>query len=127
MSTTTTNGIKIEVTPQYLTEESDPSKRFWMYIYHVRIVNHSSQRVQLLNRHWVITNGLGEVQEVRGVGVVGQQPTLAPTQSFAYTSGCPLDTSVGSMHGSYTFVDQDGNLFEAQIDPFILEDPAHSN
>ena len=127
MSTTTTNGIEIEVTPQYLTEESDPSKRFWMYIYHVRIVNRSSQRVQLLSRHWVITNGLGEVQEVRGTGVIGQQPSLAPAQSFEYTSGCPLDTSVGSMQGSYTFIGQDGKLFEAYIDPFILEDPTRSN
>ena len=127
MSTATTNGIEITVSPEYLSEDSDPSKRFWLYVYHVQIVNHSNQRVQLLNRHWVITNGLGEVQEVRGLGVVGQQPSLEPQESFEYTSGCPLDTSVGSMHGSYTFADQEGNLFEAEIAPFLLEDPTHSN
>ena len=127
MSKTTTQGIEITVQPEYLEAESEPGSRVWLYIYHVTIWNRSLKKVQLLNRHWVITNGLGEVEEVRGVGVVGKQPVLNPGESFRYTSACPLNTPLGSMHGSYSFVDENKEVFDAQIAPFLLEDPDHSN
>ena len=127
MSVATTRGIQISVQPEYLETESEPEANFWLHIYHVTIRNTSSEKVQLLRRHWVITNGLGEVEEVKGAGVVGEQPVLALGQSFQYTSGCPMDTPMGSMHGTYTFSTENGEEFDAEIAPFLLEDPKRSN
>lgn len=127
MSTAITQDIKITVEPEYLETESEPSAHFWLFIYHVHIHNLSSTKVQLLSRHWIITNGLGEIEEVKGDGVVGKQPVLNPGESFTYTSGCPMKTPIGSMHGTYSFVTPEGEKFAAEIAPFLLEDPARSN
>lgn len=127
MSKSLSHGIEIEVTPHFHPDRSAPSQHRWFFSYDIRITNTSQQTVQLLRRHWVITNGRGEVEHVRGVGVVGEQPVLLPTRSFRYTSFCPLDTSLGAMHGSFQFRSEDGSTFEAEIAPFTLADPADLN
>jgi ApaG protein len=123
MSDTTTRGVRVQVTPRYLDEQSDPRAGIWAFAYHVRITNLGSAPVQLVSRHWIITDATGRVEEVRGPGVVGQQPTLPPGESYAYTSGCPLPTAMGTMHGSYRMRLPDGETFEAAIDPFTLAEP----
>ncbi|HSW15163.1 MAG TPA: Co2+/Mg2+ efflux protein ApaG, partial [Solimonas sp.] len=97
MSDTTTRGVRIIVRPQYVAEQSDPASSQYLFAYHITIRNEGSETVQLISRHWVITNGEGQVDEVRGPGVVGYQPVLEPGKEFQYTSGCPLGTPVGSM------------------------------
>jgi ApaG protein len=96
-------------------------------VYHITIENHGSHEVQLTNRHWVITNGHGQIEEVRGVGVVGVQPRISPGETFHYSSACPLDTPVGSMRGSYRMVKEDGSHFDAQIESFTLVAPHSLN
>ena len=123
MSEAMTRGIRVEVRPNYLENQSDPRSGLWMFAYHVRILNDSTDTVQLLSRHWIITDATGRVEEVRGPGVVGEQPVLAPGQSFDYTSGCPLPTPMGTMHGSYQMVTQRGERFDAEIAPFTLAEP----
>jgi ApaG protein len=123
MSDTTTRGIRIIVQPRFLPEQSDPSEGRYLFAYHITIRNQGTVEVQLLSRHWVITDGEGKVEEVSGPGVVGYQPRLAPGQEFQYTSGCPLPTPVGTMHGSYEMVAVDGQRFEAAISPFRLAVP----
>lgn len=128
MSDTTTRQVRIRVEPEYLPAQSTPQSQRWLFAYHVTIENQGSVAVQLLNRHWVITNGEGEVDEVRGPGVVGQQPQLQPGESFSYTSGCPLDTPVGTMHGEYEMQLADsGERFLARIAPFRLAVPGALN
>lgn len=95
----------------------------WFFLYTITIVNDGSDTVQLLSRHWVITDGAGRVEEVKGPGVVGEQPVLAPNESFTYTSGCPLTTSFGVMEGTYQMVTGSGERFDVKIAPFTLSEP----
>ena len=109
-SDTTTEGIRIQVKSLYLADRSSPREGQFYFAYSIRITNVGLETAQLLTRHWIITDAEGEVQEVRGEGVVGKQPVLEPSMSFEYTSYCPLKTNVGSMHGSYTLARPDGRL-----------------
>ncbi len=127
MSQAVTKGVRVEVLSRFHPEQSDPSNRFWFFSYTVRISNESEVPVQLVSRHWVITDATGHEEHVRGPGVVGQQPRLAPEESFEYTSGCPLTTSMGTMHGTYQLVLDDGTEFDAEIAPFTLADPLSLN
>lgn len=126
-SETLTRGVRIRVQPEFLPDQSEPAEKLWVFAYHVTITNEGAEPVQLLSRHWVITNGEGRVEEVRGPGVVGMQPLLEPGGSFQYTSGCPLDTPLGSMHGSFQMRTRQGQDFDARIDPFTLADPLGLN
>ena len=117
-----TRGVRVHVTAQYSPEYSDQSRRKWFFLYTIRITNEGSRTVQLLNRHWVITDANGEIEEVRGPGVVGQQPVLKHGESFEYTSGCPLDTPFGSMRGSYEMRIVGGETFNAEIAGFALRE-----
>jgi ApaG protein len=114
------HGIRIAVQPRYIPEESAPTSRQWIFAYKIRILNESDKTVQLLSRRWKIVDSTGHSEEVRGEGVIGQQPTLAPGQSFEYSSFCPLKTSWGTMEGTYRFRDQDGNDFLTPITRFYL-------
>src|ERR1700681_1612093 len=125
-SEATTKSIKVHVKSQYDPSRSNPNQNQWFFLYTVRITNEGSETVQLMSRHWVITDAMGKVQEVRGPGVVGNQPVLAPTQSFKYTSGCPLTTPFGSMHGTYQMVNQAAEKFDIEIAPFTLTEPYSS-
>jgi ApaG protein len=118
-----TRGIRVHVQSRFLPERSSPEARQWLYLYTVRIANHGDQTVQLLSRHWVITDASGRIEEVRGPGVVGEQPVLEPGEGFEYTSACPLTTSFGVMHGSYEMVTPAGERFEVEIAPFALGEP----
>lgn len=122
-SEATTRGIKVEVESRYLKEQSDPSSKRWFFAYDIRISNHGNDVVQLLNRHWIITDANGTVEEVKGPGVVGNQPLLAPGESFEYTSFCPLTTPFGTMEGSYEMVTDAGATFNAAIARFGLSEP----
>ena len=115
--------LSISVTPQYLAEQSDPDKNRFVFAYTVRITNNGQHAAQVISRHWVITDARQNVQEVRGLGIVGQQPLLAPGASFEYTSGCPLPTPFGTMKGSYHCVGDNGIPFEADIPEFVLAMP----
>jgi ApaG protein len=115
-----TRGIAVRVAVSFLAEQSDPSSNRWFWSYHVRIENGSDKAVQLLSRTWTITDGRGTVHEVVGEGVVGEMPLIAPGASFDYVSGCPLETSSGTMIGSYRMVDEDGGAFEVAIPRFQL-------
>ena len=119
-SEATTKGVCISVDARYAPAQSAPGLGQWFFLYRVTIRNVGQDTVQLLSRHWVITNGHGETSEVRGPGVVGQHPELAPGQEFSYTSGCPLDTTTGTMHGSYRFRCGQADDFDATIAPFAL-------
>jgi ApaG protein len=115
--------IKISVRSDYLPEQSHAQQNRYAFAYTVIIENQGTEPVQLLDRHWIITDTDGKIQEVRGEGVVGEKPFLNPGQSFRYTSGTLLDTPVGSMHGSYGMVAGDGTRFNAEIPPFSLATP----
>jgi ApaG protein len=123
VSTSVTNGIKVEVESRFIPERSSAPEGQFFFAYRVRISNEGNATAQLVSRHWIITNADGEVQEVRGPGVVGEQPVLQPGDTFEYTSFCPLTTAVGTMHGSYTMATPDGGTFEAEIAPFTLAVP----
>lgn len=128
MSNTLTRGIRIVVRPCYLPEQSAPDAGQYLFAYHITIRNEGQETVQLLSRHWIITDGEGHIEEVRGPGVVGQQPTLRPGEQFEYTSGCPLTTPVGSMRGAFTLQRLDGTeRFDADILPFTLAMPRALN
>jgi ApaG protein len=118
-----TRSIRVRVRSQYAPEHSQPHQHQWFFLYTVRISNEGTEMVQLVSRHWVITDGNGQVQEVRGLGVVGKQPVLAPGQSFQYTSGCPLSTAFGSMQGTYQMKTSEGEDFDVTIAPFTLSEP----
>ena len=122
-SDTTTRGIRIEVQSTYMPERSAPSDAQYLFEYHVRISNVGSETAQLISREWIITNADGEVERVKGPGVVGEKPVLTPGTSFEYRSFCPLKTSVGSMQGSYQMVTANGEQFDAMISPFTLAVP----
>jgi ApaG protein len=122
----TTRDLTVRVVVSFLPEQSAPEQARWFWSYHVRIENGGRSAVQLLGRHWRITDGEGNVHEVRGQGVVGEMPVIPPGDSFDYVSGCPLDTPSGKMSGDYQFVDEDGVPFEARIPEFALVSPAES-
>lgn len=119
----TTRGITVRVAPNFLPDQSAPSQGRWFWSYHIRIENHGDGPVQLLTRHWRITDGHGEISHVSGDGVVGEQPVLAPGESHDYVSGCPLPTPHGAMEGAYAFVREDGSQFLAAIPLFELLAP----
>jgi ApaG protein len=115
--------LVVSVTPQYLPDQSNPQEQRYVFAYTVRITNKGTHPAQLISRHWVITDGRQNVQEVRGLGVVGQQPLIAPGDSFEYTSGCPLPTPVGTMRGTYLCVGDNGVPFDVPIPEFMLAMP----
>lgn len=118
-----TRKIRVAVVSEYAPSRSAPSDSQWFFLYTITISNEGQETVQLLTRHWIITDGAGRIEEVRGPGVVGQQPTLAPGESFTYTSGCPLTTPFGTMQGSYQMVTSEGEPFDVTIAPFTLSEP----
>lgn len=128
-SSTTTNGVSVEVESEWLPERSNPARNQWFFTYRVRITNVGTQTVQLVSRHWIIENGNGRVEHVRGPGVVGETPVLGPGQSFTYQSFCPLDTPIGSMRGTYQMIvpEDVGAAFDATIAPFTLACPSALN
>ena len=124
MSAAVTRGVRIEVESEYLPERSDPMRHTYYFAYHIRITNEGDKTVQLISRHWIITNEEGKMEEVKGPGVVGEQPVLEPGDSFEYSSFCPLNTPMGTMHGTYQMVMDNGEQFDAAIAPFTLaEEP----
>ena len=123
MSDTTTRGVRIQVKTAYLPDKSAPDEGRYLFAYRIRISNVGDETVQLISREWIITDSDGDVETVRGPGVVGEQPVLDPGQSFEYTSFCPLPTPIGSMHGSYQMVAAGGQTFDATIAPFSLAVP----
>ena len=118
-----TNNVRVEVESQYSPEHSQPFQNHWFFYYTVRITNEGDETVQLLSRHWIVTDASGRVEEVRGPGVVGEQPVLAPGESFQYTSGSALKTSTGIMRGTYQMVTEGGEHFDVEIAPFALHEP----
>lgn len=120
VSEAVTNGIRVEVISQHSPENSRPAHGEWVFQYTVRITNLSSDTVQLLSRHWIITDAVEHVEEVRGPGVIGAQPVLSPGESFKYSSWCPLKTPTGMMHGTYQMVGPGGRRFDIEIAPFAL-------
>lgn len=119
----TTHGIRVAVKPAFIADQSNPEDDRFLWSYTVTIENRGAETVQLISRHWHITDASGRVQEVRGPGVVGAQPVLAPGQAFEYTSGCPLATASGHMVGKYQMRAASGESFEAEIPAFLLESP----
>ena len=117
------NNIQVDVQTQYIEEQSKPDQDYYVFSYTITIMNKGDQPAQLLTRHWVITDSNHKVQEVRGEGVVGEQPYLKPGEQFVYTSGTMLETSVGTMKGSYQMLADDGSRFDAEIDEFVLSTP----
>ena len=120
----TTDGVTVRVAVSYLPEQSEPRRGRWFWAYHIRIENDSDRTIQLLTRHWIITDGRGARHSVEGEGVVGEQPLIAPGASFDYVSGCPLQTPNGAMQGSYRLIGEDGAAFDAAIPKFSLHAPA---
>jgi len=121
----TTRSIKVTVKPIYLEDQSSPADNHYVWAYHVRIENRGRETVQLRRRHWRITDGMGRSQEVRGPGVVGEEPVLGPGQAFEYTSGTPLSTPSGIMVGSYEMETPSGESFAVAIPAFSLDSPHH--
>ncbi len=122
-SDTVTQGVRVQVMAQYSPEQSQPLQNQWLFLYTVQISNEGVETVQLISRHWIITDANHDVKEVRGPGVVGKQPVLDPGESFQYTSGCPLSTPFGSMRGTYQMLKPDGEHFDVEIGPFALTEP----
>jgi ApaG protein len=122
-SEATTRDIRVSVLSEYAPDRSRPAQHQWFFLYTITIANEGRDTVQLLSRHWVITDGSGHTEEVRGPGVVGQQPVLAPGETFTYTSGCPLGTPFGKMEGTYQMVTRSGESFDVAIAPFTLSEP----
>ncbi|HXH16718.1 MAG TPA: Co2+/Mg2+ efflux protein ApaG [Sphingomonas sp.] len=120
----TTDGVTVRVSVSYLPEQSEPERGRWFWAYHIRLENEGDESVQLLTRHWVITDGRGSRHSVEGEGVVGEQPVIEPGASFDYVSGCPLATPSGAMQGSYQMVREDGATFAVEIPRFALLAPA---
>jgi ApaG protein len=123
----TTDGVTVRVSVSYLPEQSEPERGRWFWAYHIRLENEGTETVQLLTRHWVITDGRGARHSVEGEGVVGEQPVIEPGASFDYVSGCPLATPSGAMQGSYQMVREDGAVFAVEIPRFSLFAPAVLN
>ena len=127
MTETKTEQINITVQPNYIPERSDPSRPIFFFAYHITITNEGDEPVQLKNRYWNITDGNGNIEEIRGPGVVGNQPHLKNGESFEYTSFCPLPTEFGVMHGHFEMVCDNGKKFNAKISPFRLSIPFSVN
>ncbi len=127
VSTAITNGIRVTVSTVYVPSQSSPIAHRYVFAYTIRIANEGTQTAQLKSRHWIITHGTGKVEEVRGPGVVGQQPTLKPGEHFEYTSGCVLETPRGTMRGTYQMQRPDGSMFDAEIATFQLAMPHSLN
>ena len=127
MSDTKTGGIRIVVNSEYIPERSNPTKSRFFYAYHITIHNEGSQPAKLLGRYWHITDGNGNIEEVRGPGVVGKKPFLKQGESFEYTSFCPLTTEFGVMHGIFHMIRDNGKKFDAIIKPFKLAVPFSIN
>lgn len=124
MSEATTQGVRVATESFFIPERSSDEHTYYFFAYRIRITNDGDETVQLISRHWIITNAHGEVQEVRGPGVVGAQPVLMPGQHFEYTSFCPLNTPVGAMHGTFQMIRPDGGEpFDATVAPFTLAVP----
>jgi ApaG protein len=123
MSEALTRGVRVHVESEYAPDRSQPDKSQWFFLYTVTISNEGTDTIQLLTRHWVITDGTGHIEEVRGPGVVGKQPTLRPGDSFEYTSGCELAAPFGVMEGSYQMISEAGERFDVRIAPFTLSEP----
>jgi ApaG protein len=121
LSEAITHDVSVEVLSQYSAENSRPQHGEWLFEYTVRITNKSAETVQLISRHWIITDAAEDVSEVKGPGVVGEQPVLAPGESFKYSSWCPLKTPVGTMRGTYQMVRTNGEKFDIEIAPFALK------
>lgn len=115
--------IQVYVETEYLEDQSDEDNQRWVFAYHIRILNQGDMTARLLTRHWVITDGEERTREVHGEGVVGEQPSIAPGQEFQYSSGAVLETEVGTMHGSYQMLAEDGTCFDADIPAFTLAVP----
>lgn len=118
-----THGVSVSVTPQFLEDQSDPDEDTFVWAYTIVIANESERQVQLMSRHWIITDARGHVEHVRGPGVVGEQPILDPGDAFEYTSGCPLRTPSGFMQGTYQMVDDAGASFDVRVPAFSLDSP----
>lgn len=127
MSDTITNGVRVQVESFYDEDRSSPPESYYFFSYQVTITNLGDESVQLLSREWIITDATGKQETVRGPGVVGEQPVLTPGEVFQYTSFCPLNTSVGTMHGSYRMVTAGGASFDAVIGAFSLAAPHSVN
>jgi ApaG protein len=123
MYSAVTQNIRVTVRPEYSADHSSPEQGRYFWTYAVEISNQGRRTVQLLRRRWIITDALGHVETVEGPGVVGEQPTLAPGESYAYMSGCPLTTPSGSMEGAYQMIDANGEPFEVEIPAFSLDSP----
>lgn len=123
MYSATTRSIKVTVKPFYLEDQSSPTENHYVWAYHVRIENNGGETVQLRRRHWRITDALGRMQEVKGAGVVGEQPILGPGETFEYTSGTPLPTPSGIMVGSYEMETKGGESFDVAVPAFSLDSP----
>lgn len=123
VSTAVTRGVCVQVDTAYLPNQSNPAAQRFVFAYSVKIINQGSETLQLRRRHWTITDANDYVEEVRGEGVVGEQPVLKPEQSFEYTSGCILKTPWGMMNGTYQMYRDDGTFFDATIAPFLLAAP----
>lgn len=123
MSDSNSYQFEVRVKTRFLEEQSDVENDTFLFAYTISIENVGEIAAQLLTRHWIITDALDEVQEVRGEGVVGEQPVIKPGQVFEYTSGCPLPTPVGTMRGSYRFVGQGGDEFDVEVPEFVLSMP----
>jgi ApaG protein len=117
------NNISVDVETRYIEDQSNPEQNYYVFAYTITIQNKGQQSAQLLTRHWVITDSNEKVQEVRGDGVVGEQPLLKPGEQFVYTSGTMLETAVGTMKGSYQMLADDGSEFDATVDEFVLSTP----
>ncbi len=118
-----THGVQVTVVPAFLAEQSDPAQGRFVWSYEIEIANLGPVNVQLLTRHWIITDANGQREEVKGPGVVGEQPILRPGEAFRYMSGCPLTTPSGIMAGTYRMVDEDGRAFDVEIPAFSLDSP----
>ena len=118
-----TRDIRVKVETEYAPGRSSPAQNQWFFLYTITISNEGPETVQLLTRHWIITDGTGHVEEVRGPGVVGKQPVLAAGESFTYTSGCPLTAPFGVMEGTYQMVTDAGEHFDVKVAPFTLSEP----
>jgi ApaG protein len=117
--------IAVSAVTNYLSDQSDPASGRYVFAYTITIENRGAVAAKLLSRHWIVTDANGRTQEVRGAGVVGEQPHLKPGETFRYTSGTQIETPIGSMHGSYDMLADDGTRFDAEIPPFSLGDRSH--
>ena len=120
LSDAVTEGVRVEVLARHSPENTKAAKDQWVFQYTVRITNQRQDTVQLMSRHWIITDALDEIREVKGPGVIGQQPILAPGESFKYSSWCPLPTPTGMMRGTYRMLSAEGTEFEIEVAPFAL-------